>query len=81
LNPGRVKSKTEKLAAVTSVDIGLQQGWFAQCQYNVTEWGIMFICGMILRCAGTLKPWLESADLTTTVVHTVAIISITDTRR
>jgi len=27
----------------------------AQCQFNVTGWGIMFICGMVLRCAGTLK--------------------------
>jgi len=33
----------------------------------------MFICGMVLRCAGTIKARLESgpvtADLTTTVVH------------
>jgi len=28
----------------------------SQCQFNVTGWGIMFICGMVLRCAGTLKP-------------------------
>jgi len=49
-------------------------GRLAQCQLNVTGWGIMFICGMVLRCAGTLKTRLESepvtADLTTTVVHT-----------
>jgi len=25
-------------------------------QFNVTGWGIMFIRGMILRCADTLKP-------------------------
>jgi len=25
----------------------------AQCQYNVTRWGIMFICSMVLWCAGT----------------------------
>jgi len=32
-----------------------EQGWLAQCQYKVTGWGNMFICGMVLRCAGTLK--------------------------
>jgi len=29
--------------------------WLAQCQFKVTGWGIMFICGMVLRCAGTLS--------------------------
>jgi len=28
----------------------------SQHQFKVTGWGIMFICGMVLRCAGTLKP-------------------------
>jgi len=44
-----------------------------QCQFKVTGWDIMFICGMVLRCAGTLKPGLSlnqlQADLTTTVAH------------
>jgi len=31
----------------------------ARCQYKVTEWGIMFICVMVLWCAGTLKPGLS----------------------
>jgi len=30
-----------------------------QCQFNVTGWGIMFICSMVLRCAGILKPGLS----------------------
>jgi len=38
---------------------GLEQGWLAQCQFNVTGWGIMFICGMVHRCAGILKPDLS----------------------
>jgi len=42
---------------------GLEQGWLAQCQYKVTEWGIMFICGMVLRCAGNLKPGLSLDQL------------------
>jgi len=40
----------------------------AQCQFNVTGWSIMFICEMVLQCAG-IKTRLESgpvtADLTT----------------
>jgi len=27
----------------------------AQCQFKVTGWGIIFICGLVLRCAGTLS--------------------------
>jgi len=46
---------------------GLEQGWLAQCQFNVTGWGIMFICGMVLRCA---ESGPVTADLTTTVVQT-----------
>jgi len=33
----------------------------------------MFMCGMVLQCAGMLKPWVDSgpvtADLTTTIIH------------
>jgi len=28
----------------------------AWCQYKVNGWCIMFICGMVHWCAGTLKP-------------------------
>jgi len=56
----------------------LEQGWLAQCQFKVTGWGIMLICGMVLWCVGTLKPWLDSgpvtADLTTTVVHSCKLL-------
>jgi len=32
----------------------------AQCQFKVTGWGIMFICGIALQCAGKLnKPGLS----------------------
>jgi len=54
----------------------IEQGWLVQCQYNVTEWGIVFICGMVLQCTGTLKPdkslnhQLIKADPTLSVVYT-----------
>jgi len=35
----------------------------AQCPFKVTGWGIMFICGMVLRCAGKLKPGLTLDQL------------------
>jgi len=35
----------------------------AQCEFNVTGWGIMFICGMVLQCAGTLKPGVSLDQL------------------
>jgi len=38
---------------------GLEQGWLAKCQFKVTGWGFMFTCGMVLRCALTLKPGLR----------------------
>jgi len=34
----------------------LEHGWLAQCQFNVTGWGIMFSCGMVFRCAGIIDP-------------------------
>jgi len=58
----------------------------AQCQFKVTGWGIMFICGMVLRCAGTIKPGLSqagpvTADLTTTVVNSYKLlINVVNTR-
>jgi len=42
---------------------GLEQGWLAQCQFKVIGWGIMFICGMVIWCAGTLKPGLSLDQL------------------
>jgi len=32
-------------------------------QIKVTGWGIMFICGMVLQCAGTLIPSLRLHQL------------------
>jgi len=32
---------------------GLEQDWLAQCHFKVTGWGIMFICSIVLKCAGT----------------------------
>jgi len=40
---------------------GLEHGWLVQCQFNVTGWGIMFICGMVTRC--TLKRGLSLDQL------------------
>jgi len=34
-----------------------------QCQFKVTGWGIMFICGMVLQCAGKLKAGLSLYQL------------------
>jgi len=42
---------------------GLEQGWLAQCRLKVTGWDIMFICGMVLRCTGKLKPGLSLDQL------------------
>jgi len=42
---------------------GLEQGWLAQCQFKVTGWGIMFICGMVFWCSGTVKPGLSLDQL------------------
>jgi len=42
---------------------GLEQGWLAQCQFKVTGWGIVFICGMVLWCAGTSKHGLSLDQL------------------
>jgi len=42
---------------------GLEQGWLVQYQFKVTGWGIVFICGMVLRCAGTFKSGLSLDQL------------------
>jgi len=49
---------------------GLEQGWLAQCQFKVTGWGIMFICGMVFR----LESGPVTADLTTTVIHNYKLL-------
>jgi len=55
----QVKSKTEKLAPATSLvsvhHLRPRVGWLIQCQFNVTVWGIMLICGMVLQRTDTLK--------------------------
>jgi len=66
LNPGGVKSKNEKVALVASqvsALLGLEQSWLAQCQFKVTGWGIMFICGTVLRCTDAFKPVLSLNQL------------------
>jgi len=55
-NPVWVKSKAEKLAPVASLLDDLEHGWLFQCQFKVTGSGVMFICGMVFRCTGLLKP-------------------------
>jgi len=42
---------------------GLEQGWLVQCQFKVTGWGIMFICGMVLRWCWYIKTRLELDQL------------------
>jgi len=49
----------------------------AQCQFKVTGWGIMFICGIVLRCTDTqtrFEPGPVTADLTTTVIHSYNLL-------
>jgi len=41
----------------------IEQGWLAQCLSKVPGWGIMFICGMVLRCAGTINAGLSLDQL------------------
>jgi len=49
-NLGWVKSKTDKwhmlLFWLALIIKGLEQGWCAHCQFNVTRWGTMFVCGI-----------------------------------
>jgi hypothetical protein len=34
---------------------GKSKDWLAQNQYNVSEWGNMFICGLLFQLASTIK--------------------------
>jgi len=43
----------------------------AGCQLKVTGWDIMFICGMLFWCAGTLNIGLESGPVTAEHVNNV----------
>jgi len=45
---GWVKSKNEKLAPAASLVSVLEQNWLAQCQFKMTGWSIILICGMVL---------------------------------
>jgi len=59
-NPGWVKSKTEKLAPVTSLDsvhhLRAKAGLVAPtASLSDCVWGFMLICGMVLRCVGSLN--------------------------
>jgi len=47
-----LKAKTKELS---DLEVHVGQDWLTQCQYKVTGWGIMFICGMVFWCAGTLS--------------------------
>jgi len=57
------------LAPAASLDwlaftfIGLEQGWLVQCKFKVTGWRVMFIFGMVLRCAITIKAGLSLDQL------------------
>jgi len=42
---------------------GLEQDWLAQCQYNVTGWGITFICDMFTSIGWHIKSWFEAAPV------------------
>jgi len=59
----RLKNRHLLLAWLAFTIKGLEQGWLVQCQFKVTGWGIMFIFGMVLWCAGTLKPGLSLDQL------------------
>jgi len=78
LNPGRVKSKTENwhllLPWLAFTIKGLEQDWLAQRQFKVTGWGIVFICGMVLRCV-RLESGPVTEDLTTTVVYSYKVLT------
>jgi len=61
------------------ITCSLEQGWMVQCQCKVTGWGIVFICGMVLRCAVlVLKLRFESrlvtVDLTTAAVDSYKLL-------
>jgi len=55
-NPGRVKSETENLTTVVSLVSVHYLRDRAGMAGPVTEWSIVYICGMVLQCAGILKP-------------------------
>jgi len=51
---------------------GQEKDWLVRCQNKVSGWSISFICGIVLRCVGSLKPgvvWTSTADLKPTVVY------------
>jgi len=79
------KFSTEKLAPAASLVRaftikGLEQGWLAQCQFKVTEWVIMFICDMVLQCAGFLNPSLSLEHAVTVYLTTSSKLLINDVK-
>jgi len=58
-----VKDCTTFKTKYTEDDIVNMINWMAQCQFKVTEWGIKFICGTVLRCVDTLEPGLKLDQL------------------
>jgi len=63
MDPGQGKSKTKTFAPVASLisihHLRPKVEWVGP----VTGWGIKFICSMVLRCAGNLKPGLSLDQL------------------
>jgi len=57
---------------------GLEQGWLAQCQFNVTGWGYHVYLRHGTSVCWHTKTQLESgpltSDLTTTVVHSFKLL-------
>jgi len=82
-NTGRGNQRLKKwhmmLPCLVFTTEELEQGWLALCEYNVTGWGIMLICGTVLRWTAILKPacvWTSTVDLTPTVaIFTFALHS------
>jgi len=58
----KTKFGTHKTLLASTINC-IVQGWLVPCQFKVTGWDIMFICGMVLRGAGTLKPGLGMDQL------------------
>jgi len=62
------RQKYKNVSLVNIHHLRAEQDWLVRCQYKASEWGIMLIYGMVLRCAGILlNPacvWTCTADLT-----------------
>jgi len=59
---GQVRSKKDQNWQLLPILVNVQcvTDRDAQCQFKVTGWGIVFICGMVFQCFGTtLNPGLS----------------------